>query len=74
MSVFHSEQYLSNELVFSTLKNISKEQAIAYSKLKKFFSEGDEEIARAFWIMLRKKLPNQNITQCTFVLLAKSLI
>ena len=54
MGNLHSEQHLSNELVVSTLKNISKEQAMAYSKIKKFFSEGDEEIAKTFWIMLRK--------------------
>jgi len=66
MSDFHSEQHLSNELVVSTLENISKEQAIPYSKIKKFFSEGGEEIAKAFWIMLRKKLPNHKYNSVYF--------
>ena len=66
MSGFHSEQHLSNELTVSILKNISKEQSIPYSKIKKFFSEGDEEIAKAFWIMLRKKLPNHEYNSVYF--------
>ena len=66
MSDFHAEQHLSNELAVSTLKDISKEQAIPYSKIKKFFSEGDEEISKAFWIMLRKKLPNHKYNSVYF--------
>jgi len=66
MSDFHAEQHLSNELAVSTLKDISKEQVIPYSKIKKFFSEGDEEIAKAFWIMLRTKLPNHKYNSVYF--------
>ena len=66
MSDFHSEQHLNNELAVNTLKDICKEQAIPYSKIKKFFSEGDEEIAKAFWIMLRKKLPNHKYNSVYF--------
>jgi len=66
MSGFHSKQHLNNELVVITLKNISKEQAIPYSKIKKFFSEGDKEIAKAFWIMLRKKLSNHKYNSVYF--------
>lgn len=58
MSNLHSEQHLVNELAVKTLKAISKEQAIPYSRIKKIFSEGDKEIAKAFWIMLRKISPN----------------
>jgi hypothetical protein len=66
MSNFHSEQHLNNKLAVSTLKNISKEQAMPYSKIKKYFSEGDVEIAKAFWIMLRKNLPNHQYNSAYF--------
>ena len=46
MGNLHSEQHLSNDLVVNTLRNISKEQAIGYSKIKKIFSEGDAGIAK----------------------------
>lgn len=58
MSNLHSEQHLVNELAVKTLKAISKEQAIPYSKVKKIFFEGDKEMAKAFWIMLQKISPN----------------
>lgn len=58
MGNLHSEQHLVNELAVKTLKAISKEQAIPYSKIKKIFSEGDKEMAKVFWIMLRKISPN----------------
>ncbi|WHA06299.1 hypothetical protein N3Z16_07605 [Candidatus Megaera polyxenophila] len=48
MSNLHSEQHLVNELAVKTLKAISKEQAIPYSRIKKIFSEGDKEIAKAY--------------------------
>ena len=66
MGNLHSEQHLNNDLVVNTLRNISKEQAIGYSKIKKFFSEGDEGIAKTFWIMLRKKLPNHKYSSVYF--------
>ncbi|WHA06547.1 hypothetical protein N3Z16_09570 (plasmid) [Candidatus Megaera polyxenophila] len=37
MSNLHSEQHLVNELAVKTLKAISKEQAIPYSRIKRFF-------------------------------------
>ena len=58
MSNMPTEQQSVNALAVKTLKAISKEQAIPYSRIKKIFSEGDKEIAKAFWIMLRKISPN----------------
>lgn len=58
MGNLHSEQHLVNELAVKTLKTISKKQAIPYSKIKKMFSEGDTEMAKSFWIMLRTISPN----------------
>ncbi|WHA07493.1 hypothetical protein N3Z16_09770 (plasmid) [Candidatus Megaera polyxenophila] len=74
MSNLHSEQHLVNELAVKTLKAISKEQAIPYSRIKKIFSEGDKEIAKAFWIMLRKYLPIISIILFTIALIVKNLI
>jgi hypothetical protein len=58
MNNFHSEEHPTDKLAVSTLKNVSTQLAIPYSKLKKIFTEGDEEIAKYFWITLRKTLPN----------------
>ncbi|WHA07720.1 hypothetical protein N3Z16_10800 (plasmid) [Candidatus Megaera polyxenophila] len=74
MSNLHSEQHLVNELAVKTLKAISKEQAIPYSRIKKIFSEGDKEIAKAFWIMLRKISPIISIILFTIALIVKNLI
>ncbi len=66
MNDLHSEQHLNNELAVSTLKNISKKQAVPYSKIKKYFAEGDVETAKAFWIMLRQKLPHHKYNSVYF--------
>ncbi len=57
MSNFDFEEHPTHELAIRTLTKVSKQLRIPYSKLKKVFAEGDEEIAKFFWIMLRKTLP-----------------
>jgi len=49
---------LNNKYDFSALEDIGKEHSVGYSKIKRFFSEGEKEVAKSFWIMLRKKSPH----------------
>jgi hypothetical protein len=66
MSNFHSKQHLTDELTVKALVALAKEQSVPYSKIKKIFSEGDEEIAKSFWIMLRKISPKHKYNSVYF--------
>jgi len=62
----HSHSKQIDKLVVDTLKALAKQKFLSYNMLKGLFTQGNEDIAKDFWILLEMKSPNHGFNSVHF--------